>query len=162
MDKSEFVKFCPVCNKTKQNVEWSDDVKFIEFSKGFHYIGGTRMNEQDACFFCEKGKLIDSPLTFEELELFDDVSDSDRSFLEAMIQLKKDDIIEYRFRINQFKIQEEQLNDENGNEVMCPTCRSTNVRRISTTTKVVNIAVFGLFGNRRKKTFHCYNCDYEW
>lgn len=44
----------------------------------------------------------------------------------------------------------------------CPTCNSTNIKRISTTTKVTNIAMFGLLGNKRKKTFHCNNCKYEW
>lgn len=44
----------------------------------------------------------------------------------------------------------------------CPTCNSTNLKRISATAKVANIAMFGLLGNKRKKTFHCNNCGYEW
>lgn len=44
----------------------------------------------------------------------------------------------------------------------CPTCNSTDIKRISTTAKVTNIAMFGLLGNKRKKTFHCNNCKYEW
>jgi ribosomal protein L37AE/L43A len=44
----------------------------------------------------------------------------------------------------------------------CPTCNSTNIKRISTTAKVTNIAMFGLLGNKRKKTYHCNNCKYEW
>lgn len=44
----------------------------------------------------------------------------------------------------------------------CPTCNSTNIKRISTTAKVTNIAMFGLLGNKRKKTFYCNNCRYEW
>lgn len=44
----------------------------------------------------------------------------------------------------------------------CPICNSTNIKRISTTTKITNIAMFGLLGNKRKKTFHCNNCKYEW
>lgn len=44
----------------------------------------------------------------------------------------------------------------------CPTCNSTDIKRISTTEKVTNIALFGLLGNKRKKTFHCNNCKYEW
>lgn len=44
----------------------------------------------------------------------------------------------------------------------CPTCSSTDITRISTTAKVVNAGMFGLLGNKRKKTFHCNNCKYEW
>lgn len=44
----------------------------------------------------------------------------------------------------------------------CPTCSSTNITRISTASKVINAGVFGLLGNKRKKTFHCNNCRYEW
>lgn len=44
----------------------------------------------------------------------------------------------------------------------CPTCNSTNIKKISATSKVVNTAVFGLFGTKRHKTFHCNNCGYEW
>lgn len=44
----------------------------------------------------------------------------------------------------------------------CPTCSSTNITRISTASKVINAGMFGLLGNRRKKTFHCNNCKYEW
>lgn len=48
------------------------------------------------------------------------------------------------------------------NKPKCPTCNSTNLKKISTASKVVNTAVFGLFGTKRHKTFHCNNCGYEW
>lgn len=44
----------------------------------------------------------------------------------------------------------------------CPTCQSADIKRISVTAKVTNATLFGLFGNRRKKTFHCNSCKYEW
>lgn len=44
----------------------------------------------------------------------------------------------------------------------CPTCSSTNLTRISTTAKVVNVALFGLLGQKRKHQFKCNNCGYEW
>ena len=48
------------------------------------------------------------------------------------------------------------------NKPKCPTCQSTNLKKISTTSKVVNTAIFGIFGTKRHKTFHCNNCGYEW
>lgn len=48
------------------------------------------------------------------------------------------------------------------NKPKCPTCQSTNLKKISTTSKVMNTAMFGIFGTKRHKTFHCNNCGYEW
>lgn len=44
----------------------------------------------------------------------------------------------------------------------CPTCGSTKIKRITTTSKVTNTVLFGLLGNKRKKQFHCNSCGYEW
>lgn len=44
----------------------------------------------------------------------------------------------------------------------CPTCQSTNLKKITVTSKAMNTALFGLFGTKRNKTFHCNNCGYEW
>ena len=43
-------------------------------------------------------------------------------------------------------------------ELECPYCHSTNTSKISTTAKVVNIALFGIFGQKRKHQWHCNNC----
>lgn len=55
-----------------------------------------------------------------------------------------------------------EIKNESSNIPKCPTCNSTDIKKISTTAKVTNIAIFGLLGNKRKKTFHCNNCKYEW
>lgn len=48
------------------------------------------------------------------------------------------------------------------NKPKCPTCQSTNLKKITAASKVVNTAMFGIFGTKRHKTFHCNNCGYEW
>lgn len=48
------------------------------------------------------------------------------------------------------------------NKPKCPTCQSTNIKKVSTTSKVINTAIYGIFGTKRYKTFHCNNCGYEW
>lgn len=48
------------------------------------------------------------------------------------------------------------------NKPKCPTCNSTNLKKVSTASKAVNTAVFGLLGTKRFKQFHCNNCGYEW
>lgn len=46
----------------------------------------------------------------------------------------------------------------------CPTCGSTNIRRISTAEKATGVILFGIFSNKRKYQFECQNpnCKYKW
>lgn len=44
----------------------------------------------------------------------------------------------------------------------CPTCGSTNVSKITTTSKVVGFAAVGVFSSNFGKTMHCKQCGYKW
>lgn len=44
----------------------------------------------------------------------------------------------------------------------CPYCNSDNLTRITSLDKVINIAMFGVFGNKRKYQWHCNNCKTNW
>lgn len=44
----------------------------------------------------------------------------------------------------------------------CPYCNSENLTRITSFDKVVNIALFGILGNKRKYQWHCNNCKTNW
>lgn len=47
----------------------------------------------------------------------------------------------------------------NANTVTCPYCHSSNVKKITNTSKVVHTAMFGLFSiGRNSKNYHCNNC----
>lgn len=52
--------------------------------------------------------------------------------------------------------------EELNNKPKCPTCNSTNLRKISTVSKAANTALFGMLGTKRYRQFHCNNCGYEW
>lgn len=44
--------------------------------------------------------------------------------------------------------------------VECPYCHATNVRKITTTSKVAHTAVFGIFSvGRNSKQWHCNHCN---
>ncbi len=42
--------------------------------------------------------------------------------------------------------------------VECPYCHSTNTKKISGTSKVINTAIFGILGTKRHKQWHCNQC----
>ena len=48
------------------------------------------------------------------------------------------------------------------NKPKCPTCNSSNLKKISLTSKAVNTAVVGIFGTKRHKQINSNNCGYEW
>lgn len=60
------------------------------------------------------------------------------------------------------QIKQNQQQSAQQNTPKCPTCQSTNIKKISVTSKATNAVLFGLFGNKRKKQFHCNSCGYEW
>ena len=43
--------------------------------------------------------------------------------------------------------------------IYCPSCNSMNTSKISTTSKVLNTAIFGIFGTKRHKQWHCNRCN---
>ncbi len=44
----------------------------------------------------------------------------------------------------------------------CPTCKSTDLKKISGLSKAGSFAMWGFFSQKVKKTYHCNNCGYEW
>ncbi len=44
----------------------------------------------------------------------------------------------------------------------CPTCHSTDVKRISDARKVAGALMFGIFSKTAKSQFQCNNCGYKW
>ncbi len=65
---------------------------------------------------------------------------------------------EYFNRINRHTIN----NSQNRNIPKCPTCGSTNIRKMSGVERGASIATFGIFSKKINKTFKCGNCGYTW
>ena len=82
------------------------------------------------------------------------------TIVDTYIEEMGDEIEDHKRRIEEYK--KRQLNERVLNKPKCPTCQSTNIKRVSTTSKVINTAIYGIFGTKRYKTFHCNNCGYEW
>ena len=81
------------------------------------------------------------------------------------IKYKRQIAIKYYKNIQkeEFAKKQKQMNQSLSNNIpKCPTCGSTNLKKITATQKASNAVLFGLFGNKRKKQFHCNTCGYEW
>lgn len=46
--------------------------------------------------------------------------------------------------------------------ITCPYCQSKNTSKVGALDKMVNTAIFGFFGTKRHKQWHCNQCNSEW
>lgn len=114
------------------------------------------------------GELKILSISWEELSIIENIS-SDRNFLQAMIDLKDKDPIEFQLKLSQFKTQvhhqkqiERASRASSSETIKCPTCSSRDVKRISGTAKVAGAALFGLFSKTARSQFECERCGYKW
>lgn len=142
------VKLCKYCKKHGTIREskgytnaWSDDI----------YV----------CPDC-KHQLVDIDYPSKDFDIITQIS-YEPAYIESMINLRNTDPVKYQKKMAQIKNQIDQSKFEN--KILkphCPTCNSTDIKKISTTAKATNTILFGILGTKRHKTFHCNNCGYEW
>lgn len=108
------------------------------------------------------GEVKNTIMTTEEYDVLTNI-DASIQFIESMIKLKEEDIIDFNLKMSQFKANS-QTEEQNANNNIphCPTCGSTNVEKISTGKKVLGGAMFGLFSSNVRNTMHCKNCGAKW
>lgn len=138
------VKYCPKCQE---------------------YYGGGVFKMCEECLYC-KGDLVELNIDKDNFNILYKIS-SDNNFLQAMIDLKDKDPIEFQLKMSQFRTQVNQTKaieeqKQNANVPKCPTCGSTNIEKISFGKKAFGGALFGIFSSDVRKTMHCKNCGYKW
>ena len=95
-----------------------------------------------------------------------------QQLIEAMQKLKQTDIIEYELKMSQFRNQLDQkrVNERTQrqqlqqaqNQPKCPTCGSTNIRKISSSKKIAGAIGFGLLSKTARSQYECLDCKYKW
>ena len=137
------VKYCPKCKE---------------------YYGGGVFNipESNKCFYCKQPLTTELNIESDEFDILYKIS-SDDTFLQAMIKLKESDPIEYQLKLSQFKSQvNQQVQQQESNKPKCPTCSSTNIKKISGLSKAGSVAMWGIFSRKVHKQWHCDSCGSEW
>lgn len=89
---------------------------------------------------------------------------TDTNFIQAMIDLKEKDIIEYNLKMSQFRSQLQQKSSELQNDTTprCPNCRSSKIQKIGGLERAGSVAMFGMFSKKINKSFKCNKCGYTW
>lgn len=143
-------KVCKFCR-------YNSDRKWIY--KGYYFL--LKKPIDNKCFYCGN-ELEDIALTEDEVWDIHKVS-HDLSFLEAMIDLKEKDPIEFQLKMSQFRTQIEQQQSikkqkaEDLNKVKCPKCGSTNI----TAGQRGYSLVWGFAGSGSTVN-RCANCGHKW
>ena len=99
--------------------------------------------------------------TFEMLDIIRISTEPD--FVFAMEKLKKENIVEFQLKMSQFKQQNQQnVSQQPTNVPKCPTCGSTNIKKISGTRRWLGVGLFGIASSDVGKTRECNDCGYKW
>lgn len=146
------VKVCPYCHKNNKKT-WI-------YTSGFD-IDASKIN-RTKCVTCGR-ELVDTVLTVEEYSILENIT-CEVSLFDSMIKLKQDDPIEFQLKMAQFKnqVQQQKSVTSSSNKPKCPTCGSTNIKKISGTKRWLSTGLFGLASSNIGKSMCCQNCGYKW
>lgn len=173
------VRFCEKCNNSKENTSVPiiffsnkyDNSTIENFFSGFIYgIKEEYWNDTNKCPYCENETTI-IDITEKDFYNIFVATNGNRQVLEAMIDLKQKDIIEYELKMGQFRNQVEQQKSiqnqqaqvkQESNVPKCPTCQSTNIRKIGAGERAASVLGLGIFSKKINKTWKCNNCGHTW
>lgn len=152
------VKFCEHCNATKENTTLFNEEE-ADFYAGYICCMKPEATATMICPFC-KNELVETNMTEDEIDILGEASNYNRQFLDAMIELKQSDPIEFQLKMSQFKAnlgQQEIAREEANNKVRCPKCGSTQI-----TTGARGVSHFWGFIGASKTVNRCAKCGHTW
>lgn len=114
---------------------------------------------KDYCFQCKGHNMTQLNLDQDEALVLMKTS-KDPDFILAMDKLKGEDLIEFNLKMAQFK-QSLPQTTETDNTPKCPTCGSTNIKKISGGKRWLTTGIFGLASSDVGKNMQCNSCGYK-
>lgn len=156
---SSKIKFCEKCSQTKKNMEsvnknYSDIESLIEFGKGM-IIGFS--DDIKRCPYCDND-LETINMSTDDFFTIRDASNCNRDLLFAMIKLHDEDPIEYELKMAQFREIAERKQPNTSNQPHCPYCNSTDITKVSGTSRFASTLMFGIGSKKVGKQWKCNNC----
>lgn len=121
---------------------------------GFIPVGD--LFDKTKCIFCGYKDIHIIPLQDKEMDVLTNIS-SDPSFINAMVDLKEKDPIEFQLKLAQFKSTRPTPTPSVRNKVTCPKCGSTD---ISSGTRGFSMFT-GFVGSGSPRNV-CQKCGYKW
>lgn len=175
---SNTVKCCLKCNpneKIRNEKGFSDE--FMIFWSNFIFDGKLLKKcfpddlykkdyESNICPFC-KGQLIDTQLTKDDFYAIGEYSNYNRDLLLAMIELRKENVIEFETKMQPFRQDTKRRDEETEKRIQeylthkddpkCPKCGSTSI-----TAGQRGYSLLTGFIGSGKTMNRCAKCGYKW
>lgn len=145
-------KICPNCGNDKWYVADKTEL-YDEICSNCYFIYETKKNDFISNFQCPDCNCLEGTL------------EENKNLIAVRCKhCGKQVIVLEKHTTNDLRTEalKQKMNNISDSTPKCPTCGSTNIKKISSTAKVTNTVLFGIFGNKRKKQFHCESCGYEW
>ena len=145
---------CPICcsevhGVTKRCFYDPTHPLGIELKHDYSYYANKANEKKCATFYLIYLEIKENPL-FDQRE-FDNMMNSHSRY-----NGKNDNITIYP------EVQEKLDKARQKHIPKCPTCQSTNIKKISSVSKVAHGFAFGLFSKTAKSQFECNDCHYKW
>lgn len=141
-------RYCPYCGAT----QWPTNVVCAKCKKPMTLI----QSKYDSEYYREKSLAEYGDYTHWYEYLLPEIKESPL-FDEALFNYKQTEADRKEILD---KIFDEKL--QNQNIPKCPTCGSTNIKKISTSAKAVGAIAFGLLSKTARSQFKCGSCGYKW
>lgn len=110
---------------------------------------------------CCGGNVIKTDTTFEEAMRLSDKQEEDliNHYIETLIKDTYDPKAREEREANEKHPFDGYVSDDSPK---CPTCQSTNIKKMGGIERGASIYAFGIFSKKINKTFKCKNCGYTW
>ena len=170
-----YLKYCPNClgNGVVDNKGYYDDgtpISTVVLSGTYTMCNGlVDMGNRTHCVYCGT-ELQLLWITVEEWRIIQQTT-TDLNVIYALNELKNNNPVEFGNQMAQYKQTAEsikqtkmiqyQQSPSTINTPKCPTCGSTNIKKISATKRWIGTGLFGLGSSDIGKTMQCNNCGYK-
>lgn len=110
---------------------------------------------------CCGGSVIETDTTFEEAMQLTDKQEEEliNHYIKTLIKDTYDPKAREEREANEKPAFADYVPD---NRPKCPTCQSTNIRKMGGVERGASIVAFGIFSKKINKTFKCNNCGMTW
>ena len=146
--------FCPKCKST--NIECVKDRICLDCGSAWYWHSSTSKK----CIKCGSENTTDEidgyNCKMDDYLLLFNIS-HDGNFILQMLKLKNDDPIEYELKMAQFREIAERKKAEES-KPRCPYCNSTDITKVSGTSRFASTLMFGIGSKKVGKQWKCNNC----
>ena len=151
----------------KLNLQYCENCKL-------HYFPDIENNSiPDKCNICG-GNLIDTKISYEEYKKLPKTKKCpkcNRKYPKLFIKCSKCNVQLIKLstenkrldkQVEEIRKQTQESHSSQQNIPKCPTCGSTNVKRITTANRAVSVLTLGILSGKIGKNYECLDCKAKW